>query len=76
MRTIPTITHANELARTAVEILFSESDPFDGKVDRILLENNIAEHLIINLVTNDSDQLTELQFMECIAKSTIPEKLN
>lgn len=76
MRNVPTIDYANCLAKEAVDILFSESDPFNGKVDKTLLESAIAGYLLINLVLNNSDELTEIQFMDCIARATIPEKLN
>lgn len=56
-------------AETAVEILFSEGDPFAGLVDRDSLVTQIEAATLLKLVTEDTPDLSEEEFNECIKNS-------
>lgn len=56
-------------AQTAVEILFSEGDPFKGQVNRDSLVTQIEAATLLKLVTEDIPDLTEAEFEECIKNS-------
>jgi hypothetical protein len=62
--------HARELASFAVESLFSESDPFCGRVDRVKLRTLLERATLKKLVTEDDDVLTEEEFNDCIKEAT------
>ena len=66
-----TLVHATVMAETAVEILFSEGDPFGGKIDRLKLYEAIRQATLKKLVTEDSDILEEDEFQECLTISKI-----
>jgi hypothetical protein len=66
-----TLTQAKVMARMAVDILFSEGDPFSGKVDRLKLYEAIRQATLKKLVTEDSDILEEEEFQECLTISKI-----
>ena len=55
----------------AIDILFSEGDPFSGKVDRLKLYEAIRQATLKKLVTEDSDILEEEEFQECLTVSKI-----
>lgn len=55
----------------AVDILFSEGDPFSGKVDRLKLYDAIRQATLKKLVTEDSDILEEEEFQACLTVSKI-----
>lgn len=69
-----TLDHANELAAVAVEILFSEGDPFKGKVDPIRLQEEIRQATLRKLVVEDEDILDESEFSACIKAATIEQE--
>ena len=50
-----TLTHASTMAEMAVDILFSEGDPFRGKVDRLKLYDAIRQATLKKLVIEDDD---------------------
>lgn len=56
-------------AETAVDILFSEGDPFKGQVNRDSLVTQIEAATLLKLVTEDVPGLTEAEFQECIRNS-------
>jgi hypothetical protein len=58
-------------AETAVEILFSEGDPFKGQVNRDSLVTEIEAATLLKLVTEDTADLSEEEFEECIKNSKI-----
>lgn len=58
-------------AATAVEILYSEGDPFRGKVDRKKLETEIEAATLLALVTRDEPDLTEAEFEQCLSNSKL-----
>lgn len=66
-----TIDHADQMSAMAVEILFSEGDPFGGKVDRDSLVKEIRQATLKKLVTADSDFLEEEEFQACVKAATI-----
>jgi hypothetical protein len=66
-----TLTQAKVMARMAIDILFSEGDPFSGKVDRLKLYEAIRQATLKKLVTEDSDILEEEEFQECLTVSKI-----
>ena len=66
-----TIEHATAMADMAVEILFSAGDPFNGKVDRPRLQENIKQATLKKLVTEDSDFLEEAEFQACVEAAKI-----
>jgi hypothetical protein len=66
-----TLTQAKVMARMAVDILFSEGDPFSGKVDRLKLYEAIRQATLKKLVTEDSDILEEEEFQECLTISKV-----
>ena len=55
-----TLDHATEMSTMAVDILFSEGDPFGGKVDRNKLQAEIRQATLKKLVTEDSDFLVKI----------------
>ncbi len=66
-----TLTQAKVMARMAIDILFSEGDPFSGKVDRLKLYEAIRQATLKKLVTEDSDILEEEEFQECLTISKV-----
>lgn len=60
-------------AKLGTDVLFSESDPFAGRVCKVTLEKELYKKILRNLVTSDTHDLTEKEFQECITLST---KLN
>ncbi|CAB4219098.1 hypothetical protein UFOVP1604_181 [uncultured Caudovirales phage] len=66
-----TLTHASTMAEMAVDILFSEGDPFRGKVDRLKLYDAIRQATLKKLVIEDDDILDEEEFQECLKVSKI-----
>jgi len=61
-----TMEHASTMAEMAVDILFSEGDPFKGKVDKDSLVKEIQAATLKKLVTEESDFLTEEEFQACL----------
>lgn len=68
-----TIEHASAMADMAVDILFSSGDPFNGKVDRPKLKENIKQATLKKLVTADSDFLEESEFQACVEAAKISQ---
>lgn len=58
-------------AETAVDILFSDGDPFAGKIDRLKLETEIEAATLLALVTRDEPEITEEEFQQCLSNSKI-----
>ena len=58
-------------AKTGADILFSESDPFDGKVSREVLEKNLYDEILRKLVDHDTTELTEEEFKKCVELSKL-----
>ena len=58
-------------AETAVDILFSEGDPFSGKVDRDRLRTEIEAATLLALIVRDEPELTEEEFQACLKNSEI-----
>lgn len=65
-----TMEHATLLAELATGALFSDGDPFNGKVDKAELNQEIAKQLLKKLVVEDTDFLTEQEFQECVKAVT------
>lgn len=61
-----TMEHATKMAEMAVDILFSDGDPFNGTVDKDSLEQEIKLATLKRLVTVDDDLLSEEEFQSCI----------
>jgi hypothetical protein len=59
------------MAEMAVDILFSEGDPYRGKVDRLKLYAAIRQATLKKLVIEDHDILDEEEFQECLKISKI-----
>lgn len=68
-----TMDHATEMSTMAVDILFSEGDPFGGKVDRDSLVKEIKQATLKKLVTEESDFLTEEEFQACVNAAKISQ---
>lgn len=68
-----TLDHATEMSTMAVDILFSEGDPFGGKVDRDSLVKEIRLATVKKLVVEDSDFLDEEEFQACVNAATISQ---
>lgn len=68
-----TLDHATEMSTMAVDILFSEGDPFGGKVDRDSLVKEIRQATVKKLVVEDSDFLSEEEFQACIKAATVSQ---
>ena len=67
-----TLTHAESMAEMAIDILYSEGDPFKGKsVDKSRLQWEIRQATLKKLVTEDSDLLDEEEFQGCVKAATI-----
>jgi len=66
-----TMDHATEMSTMAVDILFSEGDPFGGKVNRDSLVREIKQATLKKLVEEDSDFLTEAEFQACVNAAKI-----
>jgi hypothetical protein len=58
--------HASTMAEMEVDILFSEGDPFKGKVNKDSLLKEIQTATLKKLVIEDSDFLTEEEFQACL----------
>ena len=52
-----TLDHARFLAETAVEILWSDQDLFDHKINKDSLVKNLEQRFLIKLVETDTDIL-------------------
>lgn len=62
----PTIELARYWAEEATAILFSEGDPFAGSVDQNKLKENIYNEIIRKLVDEETFELSEEEFQECV----------
>jgi len=62
-----TTTEARFWAETGVEILFSEGDPFSGKVDRYQLINILYNTTLKKLLEEDTSELSEEEFNQCVS---------
>lgn len=62
----PTIELAKYWSEEAVGILFSEGDPFGGSVDQAKLKENIYNEIIRKLVDEETFELSEEEFQECV----------
>lgn len=56
-------------AKTGTDILFSESDPFDGKVSKEKLEQNLYNRILMNIIDHETTDVSEAQLAECIELS-------
>ena len=56
-------------AKTGTAILFSESDPFDGKVSKDKLEQNLYNRILMNIIDFETTDVSEAQLAECIELS-------
>jgi len=63
-----TTTEARFWAETGVEILFSEGDPFSGKVDRARLIDILYNTTLKKLIEEDTSELSEEEFNQCVAQ--------
>ena len=63
-----TTTEARVWAETGVEILFSEGDPFSGKVDRARLIDILYNTTLKKLIEEDTSELSEEEFNQCVAQ--------
>jgi len=68
-----TLDHAEELSIVAIEILFSEGDPFGGKVDPTRLREEIRQATLKKFVIDDDDVLDESEFGACVKAATLEE---
>lgn len=66
-----TIEHANTMAEMAIDILYSEGDPFKEPIDKSRLQWEIRQATLKKLVIEDSDVLDEAEFQECVNNSKI-----
>lgn len=66
-----TADHATKMAEMAIEILYSEGDPFKQDVDKARLQWEIRQATLKKLVMEDSDMLDEDEFQACINNSII-----
>jgi hypothetical protein len=66
-----TMEHAQGLAEVAVNILFSEGDPFKGEINKEVLAEEIRKATLKKLVTEDDDVLSEAEFQMCINNSKL-----
>jgi hypothetical protein len=64
-----TLDHARFLAETAVEILWSDQDLFDHKINKDSLVKNLEQRFLIKLVETDTDILEEQEFRDCLVLS-------
>lgn len=56
-------------AKTGTAILFSEADPFDGKVSKDKLEQNLYNRILMNIIDFETTDVSEAQLAECIELS-------
>lgn len=56
-------------AKTGTDILLSESDPFDGKVSKDKLEQNLYNRILMNIIDFETTDVSEAQLAECIELS-------
>ena len=68
-----TIEHANTMAEMAIDILYSEGDPFKETIDKSRLQWEIRQATLKKLVIEDSDVLDEDEFQECVNNSKIKD---
>jgi hypothetical protein len=66
-----TIEHANTMAEMAIDILYSEGNPFKEPIDKSRLQWEIRQATLKKLVIEDSDVLDEEEFQECVNNSKI-----
>lgn len=66
-----TLEHANAMAQFAVDILYSEGNPFMESIDKSRLQWEIRQATLKKLVTEDSDILDEAEFQACVNNSKI-----
>ena len=66
---LPTLELAALWAETAVDILFSEGDPFNGSVRRDSLVAEVRAQILKGLVLNDEPDLTEEEFAGCVSRA-------
>lgn len=70
-----TLDHSKFLAKTAVEILWSEGDLFRNQIDKDSLVENLTKKFLVKLVETDSDILENHEFEDCLQRSKIkPER--
>jgi hypothetical protein len=65
------IEHANTMAEMAINILYSEGNPFKEPIDKSRLQWEIRQATLKKLVIEDSDVLDEEEFQECVNNSKI-----
>lgn len=56
-------------AKIGTDILLSESDPFDGKVSKDKLEQNLYNRILMNIIDFETTDVSEAQLAECIELS-------
>ena len=56
-------------AKTGTDILFSESDPFEGTVSKEKLEQNLYNQILINIIEFETPDVSEAQLKEYIELS-------
>ncbi len=56
-------------AKTGADILFAETDPFEGTVSKEKLEQNLYNKILINIVEFEIPEVSEAQLKECIELS-------
>jgi hypothetical protein len=66
-----TLEHANTMAQMAVNILYSEGNPFKEPIDKSRLQWEIRQATLKKLVIEDSDVLDEEEFRACVDNSKI-----
>jgi len=66
-----TLDHATVTAQMAIDILYSEGDPFNEPIDKSRLQWEIRQATLKKLVMEDSDILDEAEFQECINNSKL-----
>jgi hypothetical protein len=59
------------MAEMAINILYSEGDPFKEPIDKSRLQWEIRQATLKKLVIEDSDVLDEDEFQECVNNSKI-----
>jgi hypothetical protein len=58
-------------AKEGTDIIFAESDPFKGQVSREKLEQNLKNQILKNILEEETAEISEVQFVECIEQSKI-----
>lgn len=68
-----TLEHATAMAEMAIDILYSDGNPFKDNIDKSRLQWEIRQATLKKLVTEDSDVLDEEEFQTCINNSKIQQ---